>query len=70
MAGNDNAFLMPLVQPFSKVKDLRDYFEFHLQNGRGDAVVKGRMMAIVIPPIGNDSHDMERGEVFLNLIPE
>lgn len=70
MGKNETSFPLPLVPPFAKVKDLRDYFELHVQNGRGDFVAKGRMMALVIPPIGHDSHDTERGEVFLNLIPE
>lgn len=61
---------IPLCPPFAKVKDLHSYLEWHLQNGHGNYVVKGRMMAVVIPPIGPDSHDAERGEVFLNLIPE
>lgn len=61
---------LPLVPPYAKLKDVHSYLEWHMQNGRGEFYVKGRMMAIVIPPIGPDSHDAERGEVFLNLIPE
>lgn len=61
---------LPLIPPLAKVKDAHAYLEWHMQNGMAEAYLKGRMMAFVIPPIGPDSHDAERGEVFLNLIPE
>ena len=61
---------MPLVPPFAKVKDVHAYLEWHMQNGLSEAYLKGRMMAFIIPPIGHDSHDAERGEVYFNLIPE
>lgn len=61
---------MPLVQPYATMEQIRDYAEWHIQNGRNKHVAKGRMMAIVIPPIGTDSHDDEHGEVYFNLIPE
>ena len=63
-------FLIPVIPPFATVQDVRDYCEFHIQNGRGKYIPKGRMMAMVIPPIGHDSHDDEHHEVYLNLIPE
>lgn len=61
---------IPLVPLYATIEQIRDYAEFHVQNGRGKFVAKGRMMAMVVPPIGPDSHDAERGEVYLNLIPE
>lgn len=63
-------FPMPVLPPFATVQDIHDYCAWHIQNGRSKSIVKGRMMAIVIPPIGLDSHDDDHQEVFLNLIPE
>ena len=61
---------MPLVDLAANMEQIRDYAEWHIQNGRGKSIAKGRMMALVIPPIGPDSHDDEHAEVYFNLIPE
>ena len=67
---SDFEFPIPTLPPFATVQDVRDYCEYHVQQGRGKYVVKGRMMSMVIPPIGHDSHDDPHNEVYLNLIPE
>lgn len=63
-------FPIPPVPPYATMEQIRDYADWHIQNGRGKHVGKGRMMAFVIPPIGPDSHDDVRGEVYFNMIPE
>ena len=61
---------MPVLPHMATVQDVRDYCEYHVQQGRGGFQLKARMMALVIPPIGHDSHDEDHQEAYLNLIPE
>ena len=55
---------IPTFPKASTVEQVRDYLEWHVQNGRGRHVLEVRAQYIVMPPVG-DTHDDEDQRVFL-----
>lgn len=61
------------IPPFPKaatVSELKEYYAWHEREGRGDCIGMARMMCYSIPPLGSDTFDAKRRQVYTNLIPE
>lgn len=46
------------------VEQLRDYLEWHVQNGRGHYIPEVRAQYVMVPP-ENETHDDDTQEVFI-----
>jgi hypothetical protein len=54
----------PICPPAASVEQMRDYFDKHVQAGRGGYHVEMRGFYWVMPP-ANDTHDDDEGKVFV-----